>query len=160
MILGIGTDLCDHARIARLVERYGGRFLSRVFAEGEVAEARRRGMGGGIGDGMGCRGVSYLASCFAAKECIGKALGTGIRRLGVGVGNAAVYWRDIESVRFRSGKPCVRLSGGARGIILARAGGLGCVACLEMSTSDEGGLTHVIIVVHGVAELGEGMTAV
>ena len=156
MILGIGTDLCEHARIARLVERYGGRFLSRVFAEGEVAEARRRGMG----DIMGGRGVSYLASCFAAKECIGKALGTGIRRLGVGVGNAAVYWRDIESVRFSSGKPCVRLSGGARGIILARAGGLGCVACLEMSTSDEGGLTHVIIVVHGVGELGEGMTAV
>ncbi len=159
MILGVGTDLCSHARIARLVERYGNRFLSRVFAEGEVAEAHRRGMGRGMG-ARGGRGIGYLASCFAAKECVGKALGTGVRRLGVGAGNAAVYWRDVESIRFASGKPCVRLSGGARRIVLARAEGLGCVACVEVSTSDEGGLTHVIVVVHGVAEVGEGMVAV
>ena len=153
MILGLGTDLCAHARIARLVERYGDRFLSRVFVEGEIAEAYRR--------GMEYRGVRYLASCFAAKECVGKALGTGVRRLGVGSRNAAVYWRDIESVRLPSGKPCVRLEGGARRIAVARATAMGCVACAEVSTSDEGGLTQVVVVVHGVAgELGEGMTAV
>ena len=154
MILGIGTDLCSHARVARLVERYGDRFLSRVFVEGEVAEACRRGMG------AESRGVRYLASCFAAKECVGKALGTGIRRLGVGVGNAAVYWRDVESVRFSSGKPCVRLEGGARRMVLARATAAGCVACVEVSTSDEGGMTQVVLVLHGVAEVGEGMNAV
>ena len=153
MILGIGTDLCSHGRIARLAERYGDRFLSRVFSEGEVAEAYRR--------GMDCRGVRYLASCFAAKECVGKALGTGVRRLGGGSRNAAVYWRDIESGRFASGKPCVKLEGGARRIALARATGMGCVACVEMSTSDEGGLTQVVVVVHGVVgEVGEGMIAV
>ncbi len=141
---------------------YGDRFLSRVFVEGEIAEAQRRGMGGGgRGDGRGDgRGVGYLASCFAAKECVGKALGTGVRRLGAGARNAAVYWRDIESVRLSSGKPCVRLGGGARRIAMARAAGMGCVACAEMSTSDEGGLTQVIVVVHGVEEIGEGMIAV
>ena len=153
MIFGIGTDLCKHGRIAHLVSRYGDRFLSRVFLDGEIAEARRRGLGG--------RGVCYLASCFAAKECIGKALGTGVRRLGVGFRNEAVYWRDIESGRFASGKPFVRLFGGARRLVLARAGGMGCVACVEVSTSDEGGLTHVIVVVHGVmGEVGEGMVIV
>lgn len=102
MILGIGNDMCDITRIEKSIARFGEAFEKRVFTSGEQAKARRR-AGGGNRNGM----ASTYAKRFAAKEAFGKALGTGV---GSGGG---IYWRDIEVVNLPSGKPTLRLAGGA-----------------------------------------------
>src|SRR5882762_3925689 len=105
MIVGLGVDVCDVARIRRALEgRIGARFRARVFTRAEQAycEARRRG-----------RFASYAAR-FAAKEAAMKALGTGWAQ---GVG-----WRDFEVVRARSGPPRIVLHG--RAAVLARRRGM------------------------------------
>jgi holo-[acyl-carrier protein] synthase len=94
MILGIGSDLCDIRRIEKSIERFGDRFTHRIFTEGERARSDRR----------AARVPSY-ARRFAAKEACSKALGTGLRR--------GVFWRDMEVVNLASGRPTMRLSGGA-----------------------------------------------
>src|SRR5215218_1829741 len=94
MILGMGSDLCDIRRIERSLERFGQRFVQRVFTEGERRRSDRRAE----------RAASY-ARRFAAKEACSKALGTGMR--------AGVFWRDMEIVNLRGGKPTLQLSGGA-----------------------------------------------
>ena len=94
MILGIGSDLCDIRRIERSIARFGDRFTHRVYTEGERARSDRR----------AARAPSY-ARRFAAKEACAKALGTGLSR--------GVFWRDMEVVNLPSGRPTLRLSGGA-----------------------------------------------
>jgi holo-[acyl-carrier protein] synthase len=92
-IIGIGIDATDIPRIARTLERYGERFLRRVFTAGEIAYCMRR------------RNPSpHLAGRFAAKEATMKALGTGHSR--------GVLWKDIEVVR-GGGPPRIVLHGGA-----------------------------------------------
>ncbi len=103
MILGIGSDLCDIARIEKSLARFGTAFEERVFTKGERAKARRR-AGGGKRNGT----ASTYAKRFAAKEALGKALGTGV---GAGGG---IFWRDIEVVNLSSGKPTLKLHGGAQ----------------------------------------------
>jgi holo-[acyl-carrier protein] synthase len=94
MIIGIGTDLVDIRRIERTIARHGERFLSRIFTESERARAERR-----------VNAVETYAKRFAAKEACAKALGTGFRR--------GVFFRDIGVVNLASGKPTLRLAGGA-----------------------------------------------
>ena len=94
MILGIGSDLCDIRRIERSLERFGERFTQRIFTPGEQARSDQR----------AARAPSY-ARRFAAKEACSKALGTGMR--------GGVFWRDMEVVNLPSGRPTMRLSGGA-----------------------------------------------
>src|SRR5215203_4026739 len=94
MILGIGSDLCDIRRIERSLARFGERFTHRIFTDGERARSDRR----------AARAPSY-ARRFAAKEACAKALGTGMR--------AGVFWRDMEVVNLPSGRPTLRLTGGA-----------------------------------------------
>jgi holo-[acyl-carrier protein] synthase len=86
MILGIGSDLIDIARIARVIDRYGERFLDRIFTETERRKSDRRAN----------RAASY-AKRYAAKEACSKALGTGFR--------AGVFWRDLGVVNLPSGRP-------------------------------------------------------
>jgi holo-[acyl-carrier protein] synthase len=92
-ILGIGLDATDIPRLATVVERYGQRFLQRVFTPGEIAYCTRR-----------RNPAPHFASRFAAKEATMKALGTGHTR--------GVLWKDIEVVRVE-GPPQLRLHGGA-----------------------------------------------
>ena len=92
-IIGIGMDATDLPRVAQLVQRYGDRFLRRVFTEGEIAYCTRR-----------RDPVHHLAGRFAVKEAAMKALGTGHSR--------GVLWKDIEVVR-AGGPPQLRLHGGA-----------------------------------------------
>jgi holo-[acyl-carrier protein] synthase len=92
-ILGLGFDATDIPRIGTAFERYGDRFLRRVFTDGEIAYCTRR-----------RNPVPHLAGRFAAKEAAMKALGTGHSR--------GVLWKDIEVVRL-SGPPQLRLHGGA-----------------------------------------------
>ena len=94
MILGLGNDIIDIRRVERTIERYGDRFLSRVFTDIE----RRK------SDGRAGRAASY-AKRFAAKEACAKALGTGIAR--------GVFWRDMGVVNLPGGKPTMALVNGA-----------------------------------------------
>lgn len=94
MIVGIGADLADIRRIERTLERWGERFVRRVFTETEQAKSDRRRE----------RAASY-AKRWAAKEACAKALGTGLRM--------GVAWREMGVVNLPSGQPTLRLTGGA-----------------------------------------------
>ena len=98
MILGLGNDIIDIRRVEKTIERYGERFLTRVFTDSE----RRK------SDGRTLRAASY-AKRFAAKEACAKALGTGFRR--------GVYWRDMGVVNLPSGRPTLELTGGAARVL-------------------------------------------
>ena len=94
MIAGIGVDIVEIARIQAMLDRYGERFLARVYTEAETAYA----MGGAYR-------AERLAGRFAVKEAVMKALGTGKSQ--------GILWRDVETLRGRLGKPEVRLHGQA-----------------------------------------------
>src|SRR5262249_1906893 len=98
MIIGIGSDLIDIQRVARVIERHGERCLERIFTEAERARANRRGKNEKMV-------VATYAKRFAAKEACSKALGTGIRR--------GVWWRDMGVVNLPGGRPTMQLTGGA-----------------------------------------------
>ena len=122
MIVGIGTDLIESARIGRSLERFGDAFLHRVYTPGEIAycQARRN-------------SVESLAARFAAKEAGAKALGTGISR---GVG-----WREFEVCRARGQRPELVLSG--RAAEIASALGIRRLA-LSLTHSREFALAFVV----------------
>lgn len=94
-VIGIGSDLCNIDRIAGSIERFGPRFLNRIFTPIEQAKSDRRQM---------TRAATY-AKRFAAKEACSKALGTGFRK--------GVFWRDMGVVNLTSGAPTLLLTGGA-----------------------------------------------
>ena len=94
MIVGIGTDLIEVDRIRKSVERYGDRFLRRVYTETELAYAMSK-----------QNFAERLAGRFAVKEAGMKAIGTGWRR--------GVTWKDFEVVNEPSGRPTLHLTGAA-----------------------------------------------
>jgi holo-[acyl-carrier protein] synthase len=96
VIVGIGTDLCNIERIERSLERFGDRFLNRVFTATERAKAESRPF----------TRAGTLAKRFAAKEAFSKAVGTGFKR--------GVFMKDIGVVNAPSGAPTLELTGGAR----------------------------------------------
>ena len=96
MIVGIGSDLCNIDRIQNSIDRFGDRFLQRVFTDVERAKAARRPF----------TMAGTLAKRFAAKEAFSKAVGTGFRR--------GVFLRDIGVVNGPSGAPALALTGGAK----------------------------------------------
>lgn len=96
MIIGIGSDLCNIERIQNSLDRFGARFIGRVFTEVEKAKAERRPF---------TRAGTY-AKRFAAKEAFSKAVGTGFRR--------GVFMKDIGVVNLPSGAPTLALTGGAK----------------------------------------------
>ena len=96
MIIGLGSDLCNIERIQSSLDRFGERFVNRVFTDIERAKAERRTL---------TRAGTY-AKRFAAKEAFSKAVGTGFRQ--------GVFMRDIGVVNLRSGAPTLALTGGAR----------------------------------------------
>ena len=95
MILVLGSDLCNIERIQNSLDRFGERFLNRVFTPVEQAKAARRPF----------TAAGTLAKRFAAKEAFSKAVGTGFK--------AGVFMRDIGVVNAPSGAPTLALSGGA-----------------------------------------------
>jgi holo-[acyl-carrier protein] synthase len=130
MILGLGSDIVDIRRIERVIERYGDRFLHRVF----TAIERRR------SDRRHNRAASY-ARRFAAKEACAKALGTGLRQ--------GVFWRDMGVVNRPGGQPTLELTGGA----LARLRDItppGMVARVDITITDEPPQAHAIVVISAV----------
>jgi holo-[acyl-carrier protein] synthase len=130
VILGLGSDVIDIRRIEKTIERYGDRFLGRVFTDTE----RRK------SDGRAGRVASY-AKRFAAKEACAKALGTGFRR--------GVFWRDMGVVNLRSGRPTMVLTGGAAEQ-LGRITPQGLEARVDVSLTDDFPLAQAIVIISGV----------
>ena len=98
MIIGIGTDLIDIRRVAKVYTRFGTRFLQRCFTEIEREKALRR-------EGAGTH-IDTLAKRFAAKEAMSKALGTGFSH--------GVFHKDMGVVNNPAGRPDIVLTGGAK----------------------------------------------
>jgi holo-[acyl-carrier protein] synthase len=96
VIVGIGSDLCNIERIQNSLDRWGDKFLDRVFTEVERAKAASRPH----------TSAGTLAKRFAAKEAFSKAVGTGFKR--------GVFMKDIGVVNAPSGAPTLELTGGAR----------------------------------------------
>jgi holo-[acyl-carrier protein] synthase len=94
MVIGIGTDVIEIARIAQSIDRFGDRFLDRVFTPREIAYCRRK-----------KNAAESFAARFAAKEAGAKALGTGISQ--------GVSWLEMEVNREPSGRPTLELTGRA-----------------------------------------------
>jgi len=138
VILGLGSDIIDIRRIERSLERFGERFIQRVFTEVEQKKSDRRAN----------RAASY-ARRFAAKEACAKALGTGLRK--------GVFWRDMGVVNLPSGKPTVKLTGGA----LRRLEAItppGMRAQIDLSITDDHPLAQAIVIISAVP-IGTGEAA-
>jgi holo-[acyl-carrier protein] synthase len=130
MILGLGNDVIDIRRIERTLDRYGERFLRRVFTDTERKKS----------EGRKSRAASY-AKRFAAKEACAKALGTGLRK--------GVFWRDMGVVNLRSGRPTIVLTGGAAEQ-LKRITPEGLVAQVDLSLTDDFPLAQAIVIISAV----------
>lgn len=135
MILGLGSDITDVRRVAKVIERHGDRFLTRVFTESERARAERR-----------KNRVETYAKRFAAKEACSKALGTGFRK--------GVFWRDMGVVNLPSGKPTLKLTGGAASR-LAELTPPGMVAEIELSMTDEPPMAQAIVIISARPQAGD-----
>lgn len=130
MILGLGSDLCDARRIEKVLARHGERFLARIFTPTERAKAERR-----------ANRVETYAKRFAAKEACAKALGTGFRK--------GVFWRDMGVVNLPSGRPTMKLTGGALERLKAITPA-GHEAFIEVSLTDEGPLAQAIVIIQAI----------
>ena len=135
MILGLGSDLIDIRRIAETLERFGDRFTTRLFTEGERRRCDRR----------AARAEGY-ARRFAAKEACSKALGTGFRR--------GVYWRDLEVVNLPSGQPTMRLAGAAAEH-LRRMVPAGLQPVIHVSLTDDPPVAQAIVIISAVPLAGD-----
>jgi holo-[acyl-carrier protein] synthase len=132
VILGVGNDLIDIRRIERTLERYGDRFIERVFTDLERQKSEARAQ----------RAASY-AKRFAAKEACAKALGTGLRH--------GVYWRDMGVINMPSGRPTLRLTGGAARI-LAELTPDGFEARIDLTLTDDFPLAAAIVIISGLPD--------
>jgi holo-[acyl-carrier protein] synthase len=123
MIVGTGVDLAEVHRIRASVERFGERFVRRIFTTAEIAYVERK-----------ANRYERYAARFAAKEAGMKAIGTGWRR--------GVTWQDFEVANLPSGKPTLRFHGVAAQI----ADGLGVRhVSLSLTHTSELGMAHVIL---------------
>jgi holo-[acyl-carrier protein] synthase len=119
VILGLGSDICDIRRIERAIERFGDKFLERIFTETERARALRR--------TEKLRAPTF-AKRFAAKEAAAKALGTGFRR--------GVFFADLAVVNQRGGQPTMLFTGGAA-LRLAAITPAGMAPAIAVTMTDE-----------------------
>ena len=127
MILGIGTDLVDIRRIEQTIARHGERFINRIYTEAERARAERK-----------QNRIDTYAKRFAAKEACAKALGTGFRN--------GVFFRDMGVVNLPSGKPTLRLTGGALTRLQAITPA-GYDAQIDLAITDEYPLAQAFVVI-------------
>ena len=131
MILGIGSDITDVRRIAKVLERHGDRFIDRIFTATERDRAERR-----------RNRIETYAKRFAAKEACAKALGTGFR--------SGVWWRDMGVVNLASGRPTMILTGGAKRRLEAITPA-GYEARIDLTITDEGPMAHAFVIISALA---------
>jgi holo-[acyl-carrier protein] synthase len=130
MIIGIGNDIIDIRRVERTLDRFGERFVQRIFTDTERARSERR-----------AGRVESYAKRFAAKEACSKALGTGFRR--------GVFWRDMGVVNLPSGKPTMELKGGAAKR-LAELVPDGMAAQIDLTITDEPPIAQAFVIISAV----------
>lgn len=130
MILGLGNDIIDIRRIEKTIEKYGDRFLDRIFTPVERKKSDRR----------VARAASY-AKRFAAKEACAKALGTGMSQ--------GVFWRDMGVINLPSGRPNFALTGGAARR-LAELTPHGCEARIDLTITDDYPLAQAIVIISAI----------
>ena len=123
MVLGLGTDLIETRRVQASIDRFGDRFLERIFSPGEIAYCKRK-----------KNAAESFAARFAAKEAGAKALGTGLSR--------GVTWREFEVKREASGRPSLHLSGRA-----AELAGVMGVKGIQLSLTHSRDLAMAVVVV-------------
>ncbi len=132
MIIGIGNDLVDIRRVEGAIQRFGNRFIGRIFTPLEQAKC----------DGRANRAASY-ARRFAAKEACAKALGTGLRK--------GVFWRDMGVVNLPGGKPTMQLTGGAAAR-LASMVPPGMKPQIDVTLTDEEPIAEALVVISAVPD--------
>jgi holo-[acyl-carrier protein] synthase len=130
LILGIGSDLIDITRIEAALDRFGPRFINRVFTPVEQDKSERRAN----------RAASY-ARRFAAKEACAKALGTGM--------NKGVFWRDMGVMNRPGGQPTLVLTGGAKARLEAMTPP-GMTARIDLSMTDDPPLAQAIVIISAI----------
>ena len=130
MIIGLGSDLIDIRRMEKMLERYGQKFIDRIFTDVEQLKSERRAE----------RAASY-AKRFAAKEACAKALGTGLKH--------GVFWRDMGVVNLATGQPTMRLTGGALKR-LEQITPRGYEAQINLTITDEYPLAQAIVMISAV----------
>lgn len=130
MILGIGNDVIDIRRIEETLEKYGERFVNRLFTDVEIRKSEKR----------AARAASY-AKRFAAKEACSKALGTGFR--------AGVFWKDLGVVNEPSGKPTMVLTGGAK-VHLDRLTPPGHTVRIHLTITDDFPYAHALVMIEAL----------
>jgi holo-[acyl-carrier protein] synthase len=130
MIIGMGNDMIDIRRIEESLEKFGARFISRIFTAIEQKKS----------DGRAQRAASY-AKRFAAKEACAKALGTGFKR--------GVYWKDMGVVNLPSGRPTMQLTGGARAQ-LDKITPKGCRADIQLTITDDHPYAQAIVIIQAI----------
>lgn len=131
MIVGLGSDLCNIERIQSSLDRFGDRFLLRVFTEVEQDKAARRPF----------TRAGTLAKRFAAKEAFSKAVGTGFAQ--------GVFMRDIGVVNARSGAPTLALTGGAKARLDAMMPE-GHVAKVHLTMTDDHPWAQAFVIIEAV----------
>jgi holo-[acyl-carrier protein] synthase len=130
VILGIGNDIVDITRVEKTLERFGARFVDRIFTETEKHKSDRRTL----------RAASY-AKRFAAKEACSKALGTGFRN--------GVFWKDMGVVNEPSGRPTMVLTGGAKAQ-LDRLTPQGMTAKVFLTITDDMPYAQAVVIIEAV----------
>jgi holo-[acyl-carrier protein] synthase len=130
MILGIGNDICDIRRIEKTLERFGDRFLHKVYTAEEQRKAASR-----------VNPANTLAKRFAVKEAMTKALGTGFRY--------GVHFSDIGVVNTATGRPTFKLTGGAARK-LAEITPDGHIARVDLTLTDEYPLAEAVVIISAV----------
>lgn len=131
MILGIGTDLCNIDRIARVLDRHGDRFRERVYTPRERARAARS-----------PHEAAVLAKRWAAKEACSKALGTGLRM--------GIAWRDMAVSNLATGQPVMTLTGWAAERLAAMTPP-GHRAAVHVTLTDDAPWAQAFVVIEAVA---------
>ena len=132
MIVGIGSDLCNIERIQKSLDRWGDKFLNRVFTETERAKAASRPH----------TTAGTLAKRFAAKEAFSKAVGTGFKR--------GVFMGDIGVVNAPSGAPTLALTGGAKARLDAMTPD-GHVAKVHLTLTDDHPWAFALVMIEAIA---------
>jgi holo-[acyl-carrier protein] synthase len=132
MILGVGSDICDIRRVEQVLERFGERFINRVFTPAEIKRAERR---------SGNNRSGTYAKRFAAKEACAKALGTGFAR--------GVFMSDLAVVNLPGGQPTLILTGGAA-TRLAALTPAGHQARVDLTMTDEYPYAYAQVIISAV----------
>ena len=131
MIFGVGIDLVNIPRMETVLERWGERFVQRVFTEQEAKICRQR-----------AHPAASFALRFAAKEAFSKALGVGMRR--------GIRWRDIEVYHLPGGRPALRLRGKTSELCREKR-----ISRLHLSLTDEGSYGAAVVILEDGDETGQ-----